>query len=160
MKKEERNLKIQTSQPQIHSVVQSPPVVQNPPRAMDARFAPLALPIVLKDLPHNYSQRITLFDGEGNFTTKQHMDIFDDFIDLEEVDNDDAKMILFAQRLSGEAKRWFKYLPARSIATFEAFKTLFLDRWEDKRNPLQILAQYNNIKKGNFEYVMNFQADL
>ena len=52
------------------------------------------------------------------------MDRFDDFIDLEEVDYDDAKMILFAQSLSGEVKRWFKDLPTRSIATFEDFKTL------------------------------------
>ena len=147
VKTKERNPIIQTLQPPVSSVVQNPPVDQNPPiaqnlpRAMVARFSPLALDDVLHDLPHNYSQRITLFDGEGNFTTRQHMDRFDDFIDLEEVDYDDVKMIFFAQSLLGEAKRWFKYLPAISIATFEAFRSLFLDRWEDKKNPLQILAQ-------------------
>ena len=74
------------------------------------------------------------------------------------MDYDDAKMILFAQRLSREAKRWFKYLPARSIATFEDFPILFLDRWEDKKSPLQVLAQYNNLKKGNFESVHEFSS--
>ena len=49
---------------------------------MASRFSPLALLVVLHDLPQNYSQKITLFDGERNFTTKQHVDIFDDFIDL------------------------------------------------------------------------------
>ena len=63
---------------------------------MAAKFDPLDLLIVLHDLPHNYAQRITLFDGGGNFTNKQYVDIFDDFIDLEEVDYDDAKMRLFA----------------------------------------------------------------
>ena len=63
------------------------------------------------------------------------MDIFDDFIYLE-VYYDDAKMRLFAQSLSGEAKRWFKDLPTRPIPTFEAFQTLSLDRWEDKKRPL------------------------
>ena len=72
------------------------------------------------------------------------MDRFEDFIDLKEVDHDDAKMRLFAQSLSGEAKWWFKELPTRSIPTFEAFQTLFLDRWEEKKSPLQILSQYNN----------------
>ena len=67
---------------------------------MVARFAPLALPVVLHDLPQNYSQRISLYDGEGNFTERQHMDRFEDFIDFEEVDHDDAKMRLFAQILS------------------------------------------------------------
>ena len=84
------------------------------------------------------------------------MDRFGDFIDLEEVDHDDPKMRLFAQSLSREAKRWFKDLPARSIPTFEDFQTLFLDRWEDKKNPLQILSQYNNLKKWNFKSVHEF----
>ena len=52
---------------------------------MDARFSPLDLPIVLHDLPQNYAQIITLYDGEGNFTAQYHVDIFNDFIDLEEV---------------------------------------------------------------------------
>ena len=64
------------------------------------------------------------------------MDRFKDFIDMEEVDYDDAKMRLFAQSLFGEAKRWFKDLPARSILSFEVFQTIFLDRWEDKKESL------------------------
>ena len=71
---------------------------------MSARFVPLALPTVLHELPQNYSQRISLFDGEGNFTTRKHMDRFEDFIDLEEVDHDDVKMRLFAKILLGAEK--------------------------------------------------------
>ena len=59
-------------------------------------FSPLALPTILHVLPQNYSQRISLYDGEGNFTARQHMGRFEDFIDLEEVDYDDAKIRLFA----------------------------------------------------------------
>ena len=51
-----------------------------------ARFSPLALPTMLHDLPLNYAQRISLYDGEGNVTAKYHVGKFDDFIDLEEVD--------------------------------------------------------------------------
>ena len=86
------------------------------------------------------------------------MDRFEDFIDLEEVDHDDAKMRLFSQSLYGEEKWWFKDLPARSITAFEAFQTLFFERWEAKNIPLQILSQYNNLKKGNFEYVHEFSS--
>ena len=68
------------------------------------RFAPLAFPAVLHDLPLNYAQRISLYDGEGNVTAKYHVGKFDDFIDLEEVDYEDVKMRLFAQSFSGEAK--------------------------------------------------------
>ena len=95
---------------------------------MACRFSPLALPVALHDLPLNYAQIITLYDGEGNFTAKYHVDRFEDFSDLEEVDYYDVKMRLFTQSLSGEVKKWFRDLPTRSIATFEAFQNAFLER--------------------------------
>ena len=64
-----------------HTQISSVPL--NPPRPMAARFSPLRLPAVLHDLPQNYSQRISLFDGEGDITAKQHVAKFEDFIDLE-----------------------------------------------------------------------------
>ena len=107
---------------------------------MDVRFSPLALPAVLHDLPQNYARKIPFYDGDGNFTARQHVDKFGDFVDLEVVDDDDVKMRLFAQSLSREAKKWFRDLPARSIATFEVFQTSFLERWDDKKIPLQMLS--------------------
>ena len=103
---------------------------------MAVRFAPLRLPTILHDLPQNYSQRIYLFDVEGGITAKQHVAKFEDFVDLEEVDYMDVKMRLFAQSLSGEAKKWFKYFPVAYILTFKAFQNAFLERWDDKQSPL------------------------
>ena len=82
-----------------------------------ARFAPLALPLVLHDLPLNYAQRIALYDGEGNVSARYHVGKFHDFINLEEVDDEDFKMRLFAQSLSREAKKWYKDFPPRSICS-------------------------------------------
>ena len=79
-------------------------------------------------------------------------------MDLELVDEDDIKMRLFLLSLSGEAKKWFRYLPSRSVATFEAFQTLLLERWGDKTSPLQVLSQYNKLKKGGFEFVHEFYS--
>ena len=59
---------------------------------MVARFSPLALPVVLHDLPQNYAQKIPFYDGDGNFIARQHVDRFDDYVDLELVDEDDIKM--------------------------------------------------------------------
>ena len=97
-----RNPTSQKFQPYIPPVVQnpptfpSPPLVPNPPRPMVAIFSPLVLPPTLHDLPLNYAQGITFYDGEANFTARQHVDKFDDFINLEEVDYEDVKMRLFA----------------------------------------------------------------
>ena len=105
-----------------------------------ARFAPLALPVVLHNLPLNYAQIISLYDGEGNVSEKYHVGKFDDIIDLEEVDYEDFKMRLFAQSLSGKSKKWYKYFPPRSILSFASFQTLFLEIWDDKQSPLQVLS--------------------
>ena len=83
---------------------------------------------------------------------------FDDFIDLEEVDNDDVNMRPFAQSLCGESKKWYKYFPARSIPNFADFQTAFMERWDDKQSPLQVLSQYNNLKKGGFDSVHEFSS--
>ena len=76
VKTEERNPVVQSFQPYIPPTVQTPPTFQAPPcvpnplRLMAARFAPLALPVVLHDLPQNYAQIIYLYDGDGNFLAR------------------------------------------------------------------------------------------
>jgi hypothetical protein len=74
------------------------------------------------------------------------------------VDYADAKMRLFAQSLLGEVRKWFKALPAASIQDFAAFETSFITRWGDKKNPLQLLTQYNNMKRASEETVQEFLA--
>jgi hypothetical protein len=86
----------------------------------------------LHDLPQNYNHIIRSFNDEENVSSQRHLDWFNGFVDLEEVDHEDAKLRLFTQSLSGQVKKWFKSLPAVSIPDFEDFETLFLARWGDK----------------------------
>jgi hypothetical protein len=74
------------------------------------------------------------------------------------VDHEDVKMRLFTQSLSGEVRKWFKALQAASIPNFAAFETSFIARWGDKKNPLQLLTQYNNMKRVSEEMVQEFSA--
>jgi hypothetical protein len=53
---------------------------------MAAIFSPLILPAQLHDLPQDFNLRIKLYDVEGNIFSQKHLDWFNDFIDLEEVD--------------------------------------------------------------------------
>ena len=77
---------------------------------MAAIFSPLLLLAQLHDLPQAYSTRIKTYSAEGDVTTKQHLDRFNDLCDLEEVDHEDAKLRLFVQSFSGEVKKWFRGL--------------------------------------------------
>jgi hypothetical protein len=65
-------------------------------------------------------------------------------------------MRLFAQSLTGEVKKWFKTLPAASITDLAAFQRSFLDRWGVKKDPLQILSEYENIKRNQGESVQDY----
>lgn len=75
-----------------------------------ARFSPLVLPSQLASLPQTYGQRLPLFDGSAGVTMQQHIDKMVDFIYLEEVDEDDAKMRLISRSFSrrrGKMVPWF-----------------------------------------------------
>ena len=48
----------------------------------------------------------------------KHLDKLNDFIDLEEVDHEDAKLELFVQSFSGEVKKWFRSLPTGNTSKF------------------------------------------
>jgi hypothetical protein len=129
---------------------------QNLAIIMADRYAPLVLPANLHDLPQGYAQHLKQFGAEGDVTAQQHFDRFLDFCYLEEIDYEDVRMRLFAQSLLGEVKKWFRLLPVDSIPNFQHFERLFLSRWEEKKNPVQLLTQYNQLKRGNDEAVRNF----
>jgi hypothetical protein len=93
---------------------------------------------------------------EGNIFTHRHLDWFNDFVDLEEVDYEDAKMMLFAQILSGYVRKWLKSFPPVRIRDFTAFETSFLNKWGDKKKKFQLLTQYNNMNKALEETMQEF----
>jgi hypothetical protein len=87
---------------------------------------------------------------------QHHVDKMNDFFDLQEVDEEDVKMRLFSQILNGEVRKWFKSLPASSLNEITAFHQSFLNRWEVKKNPLQILFEYESIKRNQGESVHDY----
>lgn len=81
-----------------------------------------------------------------------------DFVDLEEVDHEDAIMILFTQFFTGDIKKWFRSLLAGSIHNFQELQESFLRKWESKKNSLQLLTQYNNLKRICMETVQELSS--
>ena len=111
---------------------------------MAIRFIPLVLPAQLHDLPQGYSQRLRTYGAKGDITSHQHLDRFNDFCDIEEVDYEDEKMRVFALSLYGEVNKWFIGLVDGGIHGFQEFEVVFLRKWERKKNSLHLLTQYNN----------------
>jgi hypothetical protein len=142
------------------SSVTTPPAIQAilppPPPIMVARYAPLVLAAPLHVMPQDYQTRLPQFYATGPLNAQQHVDKMNDYLDLQEVDEVDVQMRLFAQSLTGEVKKWFKALPAASIADLVVLQRSFLDRWGVKKSPLQILSEYENIKRNQGESVQDY----
>jgi hypothetical protein len=58
--------------------------------------------------------------------------------------------------LTGDVKKWYKGLCATSVLDLTVFQRSFLDRWEVKKNPLQILSEYENIRRNQGETVQDY----
>jgi len=75
-----------------------------PPRIfakVDARYAPLVLPVPLHDLLENYMKNFPKFTGEGNLTTAEHIIFFDQFADILGLEHEDVYSRLLVQTFEG-----------------------------------------------------------
>ena len=81
---------------------------------------------------------------------------FSDWVDLEEVDHDDVKVILFSQILLGEARKWYKNLTDDYILSYQAFEDSFEDKWEYQKNPKQYLSQYHSMRRKERNSIKEF----
>ena len=113
-------------------------------------------------MPADYWSKIPIFDATQGITAQQHVDKMNEFFDLHDVEEENVATRLFVQSFRGEVRKWFRALPAGSICTLQELHTQFLDRWEVKRNPQQILSEYENMKRNVGEtmqdYCLRFNA--
>ena len=125
-------------------------------RANASRYAPLVLLALLGAMPQDYQKKIIQFDGIRTYTSQHHVNKMTDYFELHEIDIRDVQMRLFAQTLADDVRKWFKSLPGNSIDSLDIFYQQFLNRWEKKKNPLQILSKYENIRRGPNETFQDY----
>lgn len=87
---------------------------------------PLILPTQLLALPQKYGQILPLFHGSLEIIAQHHVDKLIHFIDPEEIDDDDAKIIIIAQSFLGDVKKWFFNLATNFINNSQRLIELFL----------------------------------
>ena len=81
------------------------------------KYKPLVLPPILHDFPANYFKYLPIFDREyGYITAEKHIQGFENYLDLFEVEKSDASIRLFALSLQSRAKKWYKDLLVASIS--------------------------------------------
>jgi hypothetical protein len=65
-------------------------------------------------------------------------------------------MRIFVHSLDGEARKWFRDFPPRSITGIEALDDLFLRQWRDKKEFLYYITEFGSLKRKEGEFVSNF----
>ena len=63
---------------------------------------------------------------------------------------------MFVQSLDGEARKWFREFPHRSIVDIEALDDAFLKKWGDKKDLLYYHTEFGNLKRKNGESLHDF----
>ena len=89
-------------------------------------------------------------------TTEKHLQAFEHFSDLFEIDHDDVCMWDFALSLQGDANVWFKHLQPKSINTWEEFSCTFLKFWGRIRPLDQILSEFYSLRRHEDEAISIF----
>ena len=117
------------------------------------KYAPLALPQVVNDMPQDYIKILPRFNGENEIDAQKHLETFYSFVDNFNVENLDVVLRLFMQSLDGEARKWFKTLADHSVTTWEIMEDNFLRKWGEKKDHGHCLIEFNTLKKRHNEGV-------
>ena len=118
----------------------NPPLFHLPP-IIATWFASLFLPQPLVPMPQDYQSKIPHFTRAGSTTSKQHVDRINDAFEYQGIEEETIKMRMFAQSLGGEAKKWLKSLTPNNIHDLPSLYQTFINKWEIKKNPLQVLSE-------------------
>ena len=111
--------------------------------SIPSQYKPLHSLPILHDFPAKHYKYLPKFDGESkDLTVEKHLQDFEHFFDLFEIEHDDVCMRDFAQSLQGDAKEWFKHLQPKSISTWEEFSCTFLKFWGRRRPLEKILSNF------------------
>jgi len=99
-------------------------------RIVAARYGPLVLLVPLNAMPAgDYQEYMPKFTGTEGVTAEEHLESFYIYVDNLDINEEDVWMRVFVQSLNGEARKWFRELPPRSIVDIEALDDVFLKHW-------------------------------
>ena len=126
-------------------------------RILVARYAPLNLSNPLSSMPTGDCLKyMPKFKREGSFIAEEHLEAFYSYAENINIEQEDVWTRVFVQSLDGQARKWFKELPAGSVVGIEALDDIFLKHWGERRDHLYYIIEFNNLKRENGEFVSNF----
>jgi hypothetical protein len=96
------------------------------------------------------------FIGYGDYTIEEHIEAFYAYAKNINISEEDVWTRIFMQSLDGQARKWFKELPANLVAGIEQLDEVFLKHWGEKRDRLYYISEFGNLRRENGESVSDF----
>ena len=96
------------------------------------------------------------FTGSGDYTVEEHIEAFYAYAKNINISEEDVWNKVFVQSLDGQDRKWFKELPANSVAGIEQLDEVFLKHWGERRDLLYYITEFGNIRRENGESVSDF----
>ena len=123
---------------------------------VDSRYAPLVLPVPLHELPENYMKNLPKFTGEGDLTTQEHINFFDQFVDILGLEHEDVYSRLLVKNFEGHVRTWFQGLAAGSLRSYDELESAVIRQWGERKDHLYYLTEFRALIKKNSESVLEF----
>jgi hypothetical protein len=121
------------------------------------RYAPLVFPNPLSAMPtRDYQKYMPKFTGAGDYTVEEHIEAFYAYAENINISEEDVWTRVFVQSLDGQARKWFKELPANSVTGIEQLDEVFLKHWGERRDLLYYISEFGNLRREDGESVSDF----
>lgn len=122
-----------------------PAMAQNPPRPWkNPGVVRMASP--LHQLPTYPEKWLPKFNPDNGLLAKEHINNFMFSFNLNQVEEEDAFVILFPYTLQGAARSWYFSLPLGSINSWDSFQEKFLTKFGHDRSTTTLINDLSNLK--------------
>jgi hypothetical protein len=116
----------------------------------------VAVPGPQHPLPKHPKKWLTKFDPDSKQIAEDHIMKFMLDIRLHNVEHEDVVCRLFPYTFEGNASTWYFAQQPRTIASWEKFESIFLEKFEDGKPPEVLVMDLSNLKMNAKEKVKDF----
>jgi hypothetical protein len=107
-------------------------------------------------LVDGYLKQLPKFTSEGDIVAEEHLEAFYSFTDDHVIMHAEVWMRISIHSLEGEARKWFRALPPRSIDGIEALDNAFLRQWGDKKDFMYYMTEFGSLKRKEGDSISDF----
>jgi hypothetical protein len=116
----------------------------------------VAVPGPQHPLPKHPEKWLTKFDPDSKQIAEDHIKKFMLDIRLRNVEHEDVVCRLFPYTFEGNASTWYFAQQPRTIASWEKFESIFLEKFGDGKPPEVLVMDLSNLKMNAKEKVKDF----